>query len=75
MLFLPRSLWQGEGIMLALGSLEMQRGGLQGSNAMFGELVFLFSVVANIRVSSVFVCVNVVRTEKSLSHGDAAPWG
>lgn len=61
--------------MLALGSLEMQRGGLQGSSAMFGELVFLFSVVANIRVSSVFVCVSGVRTEKSLSHGDAAPWG
>lgn len=59
--------------MLALGSLEMQRGGLQGSSAMFGELVFLFSVVANVRVSSVFV--SGVRTEKSLSHGDAAPWG
>lgn len=80
MLFLPRSLWRGEGIALAPGSLETERGGLLCSSATFGGLAFLFGVVAITRAGMVFVdaCKRGEQrgpgSEKSLSRGDAAPW-
>lgn len=41
--------------MLALKNLEMERGGLRCCSTTFGELVFLFSVVAMIQAGTVFV--------------------